>query len=220
VIQVSGFDSRTVVGVVSTAKVRTIAEAPRPFMYLPYHQWYSAWVTILAKTDVDAGVTAQGLFRMVREADPDAIITDTKTMEEHIGVQFIPRRLSVALSGVFSGVALFLALIGLFGVVSFSIARRQREMGIRMALGAGGRGVVWLMVREGMKVVVLGGALGMLASAGLSRLLQTFLYGVPPLDPVTFLTVPALLVGVGVVAAYFPARRASRVNPVEVLKRD
>jgi predicted permease len=220
VIQVSGFDSRTVVGVASSTKVRTLSEAPRPFMYLPYEQWYSAWVTILAKTEADAGATAQRLFRMVREADPDAIITDTKTMEEHIGVQFIPRRLSVALSGVFSAVALFLALIGLFGVVSFSIARRQREMGIRMALGAGGSGVVWLMVREGMKVVVIGGALGILASAGLAQLLQTFLYGVPPLDPVTFLTVPGLLAGVGVAAAYFPARKASRVNPVEVLKRD
>jgi ABC-type antimicrobial peptide transport system permease subunit len=152
--------------------------------------------------------------------DPGAVFVDTKTMEEHLAVTLLPARLGALFSAVFAAVALVLASIGLYGVVSYAVASRSREMGIRMSLGADARGVVIMMVRGGMRLVLIGGAIGMVLAIGASTVLQSLLYGVKVLDPVTFMGVPAVLLGVALLAAWIPARRASRVDPARTLRTE
>jgi predicted permease len=218
-VEVPGFPDVTVVGVVATAKIRTLGESPRPFIYLPYNQEYNAWVTILAVTRGDPAGLARELYRRLRERHRDFIVTGSRTLEEHIGVMLVLRRLSAALSSVFALVAMGLAVMGLYGVVSHAVARRGREVGIRMSLGASPGSVVALQLRDGMRLVGVGGVLGLMAAAGVARGLAGFLYGVSALDPVTFGAVILLLATVASVGAYVPARRSCRVNPVDVLKR-
>jgi predicted permease len=217
-IEVPGFPQVTVVGVTRGTKVRSPGEDPRPFLYLPYGQDYTAWVTVVARTRGAAEATTPDLFRLVKEEVPGAIVSDLKTMDQHLAVMLIARRISAFLSGGFAVVALLLAVIGLYGVVSYAVARRASEMGIRMSLGAAPRSVVGLLVAGGMRVVLLGTVAGLaLAFAG-SRLLSGLLYGVEPFDPATVVGVTVLLLGVALLAAFIPARRASRVDPQEALR--
>jgi predicted permease len=221
-VEVPGWaHDRRVVGVSRTTKVKTLGEPPRPFIYLPYGQEYNAWMTILARTDGPPG-TAEGvardLLQLFREVHPEGILFDSGTLEEHIGVMLIARRVSAMLASVFAGVALLLAVIGLYGVVSFAVARRTAEVGIRVSLGAHSGSVVRLMVAGGMRLAAAGAAVGLVLAAVLARLTSGFLFGVEPLDPGTFLGVTAVLVGVALVAAVIPAMRAARVDPLEALR--
>jgi hypothetical protein len=156
-VAIEGWVDPMIVGVVSTAKIRGLGEAPRPFIYLPYAQETNAWTSVIARTQGDAQATATDLYRLLRESYPEAIISENKTMAEHIGIMLIGRRLSAVLATVFAIVALTLAIIGLYGVVSYAVSRRAREMGIRMSLGAEPTSVVRLMVKGGMRLVVFGG---------------------------------------------------------------
>jgi predicted permease len=219
-VEVPGWPDVTVVGVVRTAKIHSLSEDPTPFLYLPYGQEFNAWVTVLAKTRGDATATAQSTFRLLREDYPKLVVTGTKTLEEHVGVMFILRRLSVTLSGVFAVVALALAVMGLYGVVSYAVARRAREMGIRLSLGAAPKSVIALQLKDGMQLVGAGAGLGILAASAVAQGLSGFLYGVSVFDAVTFGSVIAVLALVALVATYVPARRAGRVSPVEVLNRE
>jgi predicted permease len=219
-VEVPGFPDPTVVGVVATAKIRSLGEAPRPFIYLPFGQEYNAWVYVLAVTRGPAEGTSGALYRLLRERHPEVVVTGSTTMEEHIGVMLILRRVTAALSGVFAALALGLVLMGLYGTVSHAVARRAREMGIRMSLGADPRSVVALQLKRGLRLVVVGGGIGLIAAALAARGMEGFLYGVSTLDPLTFGLVAVVLAVTAVFAAYIPARRASRVSPVEVLRRD
>jgi ABC-type antimicrobial peptide transport system permease subunit len=209
-----------VVGVARSATVRSLGESPRPFIYRSFGQYYSTLpsVVIRARTTGEARSLVPQVMETIRGVDPGVVFVDTKTMEEHLAVSLLPARLGALFSAVFAAVALVLASIGLYGVVSYAVASRSREMGIRMSLGADTRGVVAMMVRGGMRLVMIGGGIGMVLAIGASTVLQSLLYGVKVLDPVTFLGVPAVLLGVALLAAWVPARRASRVDPAEVLK--
>ena len=209
-----------VVGVARSAKVRTLGESPRPFIYSSLTQFYPTYQMLLARTSGQAEDLLPRMVEIVRDADPEALLVSTETMEEHLSVMLLPDRLGALFSSTFAVVALILATIGLYGVVSYAVASRSREMGIRMSLGADTRGVVGMMVGGGMKLVCIGGAIGLIAAFLISSVLRGFLYGVELLDPVAFLGVPALLLGVALLAAYVPARRASRVDPVRVLRAD
>jgi predicted permease len=215
-----GFDDPMVIGVARTAKIRNLEEYPRPFIYLPFAQEFNSWVTVLAPTRGDPAAIGRELHRLLRTTYPDVIITKNTTLAEHIGIMHVARRLSAVLSSVVAGLALFLAAVGLWGVVSFAVALRTREMGIRMALGSNPQGVVALMVRGGMRLVLLGGGAGLagafLVSSGLSR----FLFGVSALDPLTFSAGVLVLLVTGVLAAYVPARRASHADPVRALRAE
>jgi predicted permease len=211
-------DELEIVGVAAAAKVRSLGEEPRPFIYYPYSQDYTSFVTVLARAAGNAEQTAVQLVALLRDMDPETIIFESKTMEEHLSVMLIPARLSAFLSTLFGGLALALAVIGLYGVVSYAVAQRRREIGIRMALGATRGSVVCLMIEGGMKLVAVGGAIGVGLALLTTRVLQGFLFGIAPLDPMAFLAVPVLLGGVALLAAYIPARGASRVDPVRALK--
>ena len=163
------------------------------------------------------GVSRQ-LYRQVREQHPDLIVTSSSTLEEHIGVMLILRRLSALLSGVFAVMALGLSVLGLYGVVSYGVARRGREMAIRISLGAEPASVVALQLRGGMRLAAWGGVLGLLGAWLGGKAMASFLFGVSPADPLTFGAVTLILGAVALVAAYIPARRASRADPVETLR--
>jgi predicted permease len=215
-----GFDDRMVIGVARTAKIRSLEENPRPFIYLPFAQEFNSWITVLATTRADPTATARELHRLLRTNYPDLIVTKSTSLAEHIGIMHVARRLSALLSSALAGLALFLAAVGLWGVVSFAVALRTREMGIRIALGSDPGGVVALMVRGGMRLVLIGGAVGLAGALLVSRGLSRFLFGVSALDPLTFSAGIIVLLVAGVLAAYVPARRASHADPVRALRAE
>ena len=209
-----------VVGVASDTKVRSLGEPPRSFVYRPYSQDYSSYLTVVAETTVDPRRTALDLLATGRELDPELWTWESKTMDQHLGVVLLPARLSALLLSVFGVLALVMASIGLYGVVSYAVSQRAREIGIRMALGAGAPAVVRLLAGSGLRLVVVGCVIGLGLAVIASRLLTGLLFAVDVWDPVTFVAVPLVLGGSALLAAYIPARRVSRVDPVEALRVD
>jgi putative ABC transport system permease protein len=217
--RVNARDTR-VVGVAADTKVRRIGELPRPYLYLSHRQSPTSYVTILARTHGDASRLALDMFAEARSLDPDILIVEAMTMERHLAAMLLPRRLGAVTVASFAALALLLAAIGLYGVVSYAVSRRAREVGIRLSLGAEASSIVWMLTGGGMKLVGIGALAGLGASALLARLVSGLLYGVPPLDPVTFFGVPIILAAVALAAAWIPARRATMVDPVAALRSD
>jgi predicted permease len=209
-----------VVGVASTAKVRSLGEAPRPFVYLPYSQSYATWVTVVARTSRDPQRTLLEALRAARELDPDIWIWETKTMEQHLGTVRLPARLSALLLSLFAALALTLASVGLYGIVGYAVSQRSREIGIRMSLGADAGTVVRMLMGSALRIVAVGGVVGLAVALLLARALERLLFGVGSFDPLAFALVPVLLGGVATLAAYIPSRRASRVDPVVALRSE
>ena len=209
-----------VVGVASDAKVRQLGESPRDMVYLPYSQRFTPSLTVVARTSVDPERTALALLTAGRELDPDLRVLETKTMDRHLALMRLPQQLSAFVLSAFGVLALALAAVGLYGVVSYGVARRTREIGIRKALGADGPRVVRLLVAGGLRLVVMGGALGLALAVVATRLLGGLLFEVDALDPLTFVGVPLVLGAAALLAAWLPARRASRVSPVVALRTD
>ena len=209
-----------VVGVASDAKVRTLGEAPRNMIYLPYSQAFARSVTVVARTSADPAQTALALIAAGREVDPDLRVWEAKTMDQHLALMRLPQQLSAFVLSAFGALALVLAAIGLYGVVSYAVAQRTREVGIRMALGAGSGTVVRLMASTGLRLVAVGSAIGLLAAFVVTRLLSGLLFAVDTMDPVTFIGVPVVLGATALVAALLPALRASRINPVTALRSE
>ena len=209
-----------VIGVAGDAKVRSLGEAPRSFIYLPYSQDYSSFLTVVARTSLDPEPLALEMLATGRELDPEFWVWETKTMDRHLGVVLLPARLSALLLSVFAGLALALASVGLYGVVSYAVSQRTREVGIRMSLGATPGGIVRLLMQSGLRLVAVGGVIGLTLALAVSRLLGRLLFGVASADLFTFVAIPAVLVGAAILAAYVPARRASRVDPVTALRAE
>lgn len=147
-------------------------------------------------------------------------LRNVRTVDEVLSDSVAPARWSTTLLGVFAGVALVMAALGVFGVLSFMVTRRTRELGIRMALGAAPSSVRRMVLVQGLRLVALGLALGMAASLALTRLMKSLLYAVAPTDPATYVGVMALLLGIALLAAYLPARRATRVDPLIALRAE
>ena len=215
-----GADDLLIVGVVADAKVRSLGEEPRPFVYLPYSQNYSSYLTAVAATSVDAPTTALQMLQTARQLDSNLFIMEAKTMERHLGVVLLPARLSALVLGAFAVLALTLAAVGLYGIVRYAVVQRRREMGIRLSLGADGRSVVGLVMSSGLRLVAVGSLIGLALALAASRLLRSLLFGIEAVDPLTFFVVPTLLLAVGVLAALFPALAASRVDPATVLRAE
>jgi len=219
-VEAPGWPDPTVVGVVSDAKIRSLGEPPTPFLYLPYSQEYNAWVSVLAVTRADPRSLATRIYTLLRQRHPDAIVTNSTTLEEHVGIMLVLRRVTAVAAVLFALVALGMAIMGLYGVVSYAVARGSREMAIRLSLGAEPTSVVALQLRRGMGLVGVGGVLGLVGAILAARVMSSFLFGVTPLDPLTLVAVALLLTGVAFVAAFVPARRSARVDPVASLKAE
>jgi predicted permease len=220
---VHGYDGgtdRRIVGVASDAKVRSLGESPRSFMYLPLSQEYSPYLTVVARTGMGADQTVLGMVGAVRQLDPEMFVWQGRTMARHLEVHLLPARLAAAVLSTFAAVALILVVIGLYGVVGYNAAQRRREVGIRMSLGATEPAVVQLLMSTGLRLVLIGGVIGLLLTILASRLISGLLFEVSPLDPVTFASVMAIMVGVSAVSTVFPALSASRIDPAKILRAE
>ena len=209
----------TVVGVVRNTKYNSLGESTPLFMYLPLAQAYRPEAVLHVRADPAAfAALRQALADVVREADPLLPPASVSTLEADMRIVLLPAQLGAALLGAFGSLALLLATIGIYGVASFNVAQRTREFGIRSALGATAGDVTRLVLREGLRTVVIGAAIGIVLALGVARLLASQLYGVAPTDPVTFVGMPVFLLAVATLATVIPARRAMRVQPGESLR--
>jgi ABC-type antimicrobial peptide transport system permease subunit len=175
---------------------------------------------LVARSRGDAARTATRMVTTLRALDPALMIIQAKTMQTHLAVMLLPARLGAVAFALFAGLALVLSTIGVYGVVRYAVARRAREVAIRLAVGARPEGVVRLLMREGVLLVGAGAVVGLVLAALASRGLRSLLFGVDAIDPVAFFGAPVLLVAVGALAAFLPARRASRVDPASALRAE
>ncbi len=215
-------DSTTyqIVGITHTTKVRTLGEDPRPFFFTSLRQEFSATMMLVARTNGDADRTAAQMLATLREIDPSLMAIQVKTMSRHLAAMLLPAQLGAMAFMLFAALALALAVLGVYGVVSYAVSRRAREAGIRMAVGAQPSAVVRLLMREGVTLVTVGTGIGLALGLLAGQVLRTLLYGVGTTDPVTFVVAPAVLALVGAVAAFLPARRAAKVDPASVLRSE
>lgn len=213
-------DDLLIVGVASNTKVRSLSEPPRDFIYRPYDQAYTAFVTAVARTRANPEQTALEMMSTARELDPELMVWEAKTMERHLGTVLLPARLWAVLFSGFAAIALGLASIGLYGVVSYSVSQRMREVGIRMSLGADASSIVRMMIAGGLTLVGMGAAIGLAVSFLVAPALSGVLFGIRATDVVAFSAMPLLLAAVAALAAYIPARRASRIDPVRALRTE
>jgi predicted permease len=207
-----------IVGVAKDTKVERLREPATPLFYFPIAQSPDPDVVLVARGPTAPEEITGMLRKMVRDVSPSLMIMDAKTMEENVDMILLPGRIAAFLLGGFGLLALTLASIGLYGVVSFSVARRTREMGIRMSLGADVRALITMILRSAMALVGIGGAVGLATAFLLGQLVRHVLYGVGPWDLATILAAPFVLGCVAAAAALIPALRAGRVDPVEALK--
>lgn len=212
--------SYRVVGVAQDTKVWTRGEEFQPYVYLSRAQTNAISAFFVARGSIPDGQIAGQLRQIIREVDPRVVIMETKTMPEHLAVQLFPPRAAAALLGAFGLLALILATTGLYGSVAYTVSRRRQEMGIRLSMGADAGAVVTMVLRGAMGVVLAGGVCGIILGLGLAQGVRTFLYGTSPMDPLTLVLVPALLFGVASLAAFIPARKASKVDPVQALRSE
>jgi ABC-type antimicrobial peptide transport system permease subunit len=173
---------------------------------------------VVVRTEGDPASIMQLVRREVQEIDPREIIYNVQTLDEVIAGALAPRRLSMILLGVFAGLALALACVGIYGVVSYLVGQRTHEIGVRVALGAQRSDVMRLVLGEGARMALVGVAAGIVVAFGLTRLMANQLFGVTAHDPTTYASVTALLILVALVACYVPARRAVRLDPVAALR--
>ena len=212
-----------VVGMVDEMRVWTIADSNRPLIFYPLAQHFQQSFTIVARTEMDPVEITASVKQAVARLDPDMPIYNIRTLDRQIAsspMGMAPLRFGAVIAGAQGVIALFLASLGLYGLISHSVKRRTHEVGIRMAMGATSRSVVNLVLRNGLKLAGIGLALGLLAALGLTRFLRGLLYGVPTFDPVSFAAVAAVLIGVGILACWWPAHRAAKVDPVVALRSE
>jgi len=207
-----------VVGVARDGKYRSLGETPHPYIYQPLLQSYDPNMTLIVRTTGEPQSVAPAVREQIRTLDANLPIADVKTLRDQLDLSLFPSRVAAWTLGGFGVLALLLAAIGIYGVVSYSVAQRTREIGVRMALGAKEKDVLRLVLGEGLFVIAVGLGLGLLLAAAATRVIAGFLYGVGATDPVTFAGVPLLLGFIALGASYIPARRAAKVDPLVALR--
>lgn len=208
----------TIVGVVGNALQRGLDQDPRPEVYRPYVQAPMPYLTLVARTRTDASTLGNGLRNAVQEVDPQVPLWGVATMEEILVESLGWRRFTMTLLGAFAAAALLLAAVGLYGVLSYAVAERRREIGIRMALGARSEQVVRQVVTEGLVLALVGLVIGAGLALALARLMSSLIFQVESTDPITYLAGGAILLTVAVAACGLPAQRAAKLDPVVVLR--
>ena len=209
-----------VIGEVKDSKYITLTEAPMPFFYAPFRQVYRADMGLVfyIRTRAEPSEAINMLRADVRSTDSNVAIVEAVPLAQHVLASLYAQRVAAYLLSVLGALALLLAAVGLYSVMAYSVAQRTHEIGIRMALGADPLHVLGLVVGQGLPLTLVGVGVGMAGSLGFTRLLASVLYGTTTTDPVTFIAVPLLLVGVALLATYVPARRATRVDPIVALR--
>jgi predicted permease len=211
---------RTIVGVVGNERIHGITEAAPIAAYAPLTQTPSSTGALLLRTSLDPMSLAAAAERAIHELDRGLAVFAVEPLQQTISRSISQRRFTMVMLGSFAGLALLLAAIGIHGLLSYSVARRYQEIGIRMALGAGRRAVLGLFVRDGLVVIACGLVAGLAGAAMLTRVLRSLLFGVTPTDPATFLAVAVALSGIAIAATLIPAARATRVSPLSALRSE
>ncbi len=209
---------RQIVGVVKTANYQSLGEAPQLCVYVPLRQNFVAWMLLYVRAAADPTTVLTAVQRELRGIDSQVPIEDVRTGSKVIDQALWGAKLGVELLSVFGFLALGLASIGLYGMMAYSVGRRRREIGLRVALGADQSSVLALVLRQGMQLVGIGVAIGLAASVLIARALSKLLFDVSPLDPIGLGVASLILAMVALAACYLPARRASRVDPLEALR--
>ena len=212
--------SREIIGVVGDLRDVALSRTPGPMMYVPFAQAPLYGGEIVVRSSSSAASVAAGIRQTVQSIDQDLPVTDVEAFPEAVGASVAQERFRTLLMSSFSGIALILAAVGIFGVISYSASQRTHEIGIRIALGAQRRAVLGLILGQGAKLALLGLGAGAVAALLLTRLMAGLLYGVSATDPLTFGAVAIVLLGVAVTACYIPARRAMRVDPIVALRHE
>jgi len=207
-----------IVGIAKDVKNRSLSEAPQPFLYLPLLQDYRSNMILVARTPTEPQQVSKSVRAVVAALDPGIPIFDVKTLEEHVGVSLYLQRMAATLLSIFGLLALSLAAIGLYGVMAYSVSQRTRELGIRVSVGAERHDIFKLILGQGLAMSVVGLLAGLVAALAVTRLTANLLYGVSATDPVTFIVIALLLLCVTLLACYFPARRATKVDPIIALR--
>ena len=211
---------KEIVGVVGDIRHRGLGDDARPEMYVPQAQFANAGITLIVRTQGDPLNLVNQLKQTIRALDPGLPVTDIKTLAQFRQETLAVPRFNSFLLGGFALLAVALTLVGLYGVMSYSVTQRTPEIGIRMALGASATDVLRMIVAQGARLVALGLAFGLVGAFALTRVLQNLLYDVRTTDPLTFALMALLLAGVALLACYWPARRATRVDPLIALRRE
>ena len=210
---------RSVVGVVATAPYNKLAEPELPFLFFPFAQRYGDAFTLHVRTTGDPHALIEPARRLVTAMDVNVPFLDARTLRDHMGGALLVQRMGASMLGMLGALALLLSSMGIYSVVAYTVSQRARELGIRTALGAGRRDILELVVGDGMRVVLVGIGVGVLAAFGVAILLRSQLYGIGAADPVTFVGITLLIALVALVANYVPARRAARVSPLVALRQ-
>jgi ABC-type antimicrobial peptide transport system permease subunit len=211
---------REVVGIAKTATYESIGEPAQACLYLPIRQQFSDAAVLYVRTEGEPAAILSTVQRSVRELDTRIDVSDVRTIETVIGQSLFGATAGVGLLTVFGLISLVLAALGLYGGMLHGVNQRRREIGVRMALGAKQRGIVGLVLRQGLIPVAIGMVLGALASLGLGFVLSSVLFGVGPADPLSLVGASATLALAAMAACYLPARRASRVDPLSALREN
>ena len=225
-IKVGGEDGwRTIVGLVGDIRHNGIDAEIKEKFYIPDAQFGQVWgvrrsMTLVAKTSVDPASLVGPIRAVVRDLDANLPVIDVRTLDDVMAATVAGPRFTTLLMTTFAALALLLAAVGIYGVLSYAVGRRTREIGIRMALGAERGAVRRMVLGQGLRLAALGGALGLVGAAIMTRWIEGLLYGVTPLDAATFAIVPAVLLTVALAAIYLPARRATRVDPMRALHHE
>lgn len=214
-----GYDSEPgrIVGVVEDVSTRGPGWEIEPELYIPHEQLVASFFTVSVATG-ELGLSRAQIAEVLSRLDADVPMYGLDRIEEAVGSQVAPTRFYLTLIGTFALLAMVLAAVGLYGVIAYTVAQRTREIGLRVALGADHQGIVRLILGQGLAPTLLGITLGLAVSAGTVRVLRSILFGIEPLDPITFVVMPLVLLAVATVAILVPARRAARVHPTEALR--
>jgi len=209
-----------IIGVCGDGKYNSLGEEQKPALFRPQLRDYNTTVAVVARTHTDSRTALSAMQREMRELDPTLPLYSVKTLTEHMKIPLFPARMAAGALGSFGVLALVLAAVGIYGVMSYVVAGRTREIGLRMALGAQTGNVRRLILRQGMTLALIGSAIGLAIALVATRLLKSVLYGVNAVDPITFVGVTFLLAAVALLACWIPARRASRVDPMIALRAE
>jgi putative ABC transport system permease protein len=212
----------SVVGVVADIRQRGLDRDVQPMIYAPFQQDQSGLVrfaAFVARTATPASV-AESIRAEIRAVAPDLPIESTVTMDEALASSVAQPRFRMVVLVLFAAAATLIATCGIYGLMAYAVTQRRREIGVRMALGADRRDVLRLVLARALRIVLAGVVVGLAGAAGVTRVLQRFLFGVTPTDPIAFALVTLLLVAVGLMAAWIPARRATRIDPWAALRAE
>ena len=212
--------AREIVGVVGDVKARGLDSDASTMMYLPYKQAPRPFMSFVVRTSSNPESLVQPVSRAIYSIDKEQALTDVQTMDQVLMQSLSDRRFNMTLLLTFAGVALVLAAVGVYGVMNYTVTLRRRELGIRMALGAKASDVLRLVLRQGLTLTLIGVGAGLISAYALTRLMASLLYGVTATDYLTFASVSAVLIVVGLVASFVPARRATKVDPTIALRTE